>query len=160
MVIELTLRYCLKGNRHQKDAFHKDLFNNNLSNNDLSGETMPQDIQPQTTDVLPFSQACENNKAPILAVLKTAFANTKQVLEIGSGTGQHAVYLRRISLSFFGKRAIKRNILRALVQDVYNKVINLAFIILAYLLHLMYHYLGLSTAPISMQYSAPIPYIL
>jgi len=53
---------------------------------------MPQDIQPQTTDVLPFSQACENNKAPILAVLKTAFANTKQVLEIGSGTGQHAVY--------------------------------------------------------------------
>lgn len=42
--------------------------------------------------LLPFSQACENNKAPILAVLQTAFASAKQVLEIGSGTGQHAVY--------------------------------------------------------------------
>lgn len=41
---------------------------------------------------LPFSQACENNKRPILAVLKSAFAGCKQVLEIGSGTGQHAVY--------------------------------------------------------------------
>ncbi|MCG9963485.1 DUF938 domain-containing protein [Shewanella cutis] len=53
---------------------------------------MSQDIQPQATQQLPFSQACENNKAPILAVLKSAFANTTQVLEIGSGTGQHAVY--------------------------------------------------------------------
>lgn len=52
---------------------------------------MSQDtfIPPST---LPFSQACENNKAPILTVLQTAFASAKQVLEIGSGTGQHAVY--------------------------------------------------------------------
>lgn len=41
---------------------------------------------------LPFSQACENNKAPILAVLQQAFADCTQVLEIGSGTGQHAVH--------------------------------------------------------------------
>ena len=41
---------------------------------------------------LPFSQACENNQAPILAVLQQAFAGRRQVLEIGSGTGQHAVY--------------------------------------------------------------------
>ncbi|MCR8922034.1 class I SAM-dependent methyltransferase [Dasania sp. GY-MA-18] len=41
---------------------------------------------------LAFSQSCENNKDPILAVLKPLFANTKRVLEIGSGTGQHAVY--------------------------------------------------------------------
>jgi cyclopropane fatty-acyl-phospholipid synthase-like methyltransferase len=40
----------------------------------------------------PYSQACEDNKNSILAVLKTAFANTQQVLEIGSGSGQHAVY--------------------------------------------------------------------
>ena len=39
-----------------------------------------------------FSQACENNKAPILRVLKSAFAPSKQVLEIGSGTGQHAIF--------------------------------------------------------------------
>lgn len=41
---------------------------------------------------LNFSQACENNKTPILKVLKEAFVNTKQVLEIGSGTGQHSVF--------------------------------------------------------------------
>jgi cyclopropane fatty-acyl-phospholipid synthase-like methyltransferase len=41
---------------------------------------------------LPFSQACENNKSHILAVLRYAFADRKKVLEIGSGTGQHACY--------------------------------------------------------------------
>ena len=40
-----------------------------------------------------FSQACENNKQPILSVLQGAFAKTKRVLEIGSGTGQHGVFL-------------------------------------------------------------------
>jgi cyclopropane fatty-acyl-phospholipid synthase-like methyltransferase len=40
----------------------------------------------------PFSQACENNKKPILQQLKKAFSNVHNVLEIGSGTGQHAVY--------------------------------------------------------------------
>lgn len=40
----------------------------------------------------PFSQACENNKGPILKVLGEAFARANNVLEIGSGTGQHAIY--------------------------------------------------------------------
>lgn len=40
----------------------------------------------------PFSQSCENNRAPILAVLERAFARARRVLEIGSGTGQHAAY--------------------------------------------------------------------
>jgi SAM-dependent methyltransferase len=40
----------------------------------------------------PFSQACENNKQPILAVLQQAFATVDHVLEIGSGTGQHAAF--------------------------------------------------------------------
>jgi len=40
----------------------------------------------------PFSQACENNKAPILNVLKKAFSTATHVLEIGSGTGQHATF--------------------------------------------------------------------
>jgi SAM-dependent methyltransferase len=39
-----------------------------------------------------FSDACERNRAPILAVLKRVFADRRQVLEIGSGTGQHAAY--------------------------------------------------------------------
>jgi cyclopropane fatty-acyl-phospholipid synthase-like methyltransferase len=39
-----------------------------------------------------FSQACENNKAVILAELIQHFSGCKHVLELGSGTGQHAVY--------------------------------------------------------------------
>jgi cyclopropane fatty-acyl-phospholipid synthase-like methyltransferase len=40
----------------------------------------------------PFSQACENNKKPILKQLKKAFSKVHNVLEVGSGTGQHAAY--------------------------------------------------------------------
>jgi len=42
--------------------------------------------------MLPFSEACERNKGPILEVLLRHFADRSHVLEIGSGTGQHAVY--------------------------------------------------------------------
>ena len=42
--------------------------------------------------MLPLSEACERNKGPILEVLRSALADRKQVLEIGSGTGQHAVH--------------------------------------------------------------------
>jgi cyclopropane fatty-acyl-phospholipid synthase-like methyltransferase len=42
--------------------------------------------------MLPSSEACERNKEPILEVLRNAFAGRAHVLEIGSGTGQHAVY--------------------------------------------------------------------
>jgi cyclopropane fatty-acyl-phospholipid synthase-like methyltransferase len=40
----------------------------------------------------PFSEACEQNKRPILAVLQQYFTDVSNVLEIGSGTGQHAVF--------------------------------------------------------------------
>lgn len=40
----------------------------------------------------PFSQACENNREPILTHLAREFALTRRVLEIGSGTGQHAAH--------------------------------------------------------------------
>jgi len=43
-------------------------------------------------DNLPFSAASERNKGPILEHLRRHFANVVDVLEIGSGTGQHAVY--------------------------------------------------------------------
>lgn len=41
----------------------------------------------------PFSQAAENNKAPILEVLKEHIREPGRLLEVGSGTGQHAVWL-------------------------------------------------------------------
>jgi cyclopropane fatty-acyl-phospholipid synthase-like methyltransferase len=43
-------------------------------------------------DTKPFSSACERNRDPILAVLRRHFADCGSVLEVGSGTGQHAVH--------------------------------------------------------------------
>lgn len=40
----------------------------------------------------PFSAASERNREPILAVLREHFAAVRNVLEVGSGTGQHAVH--------------------------------------------------------------------
>ncbi|NMM37223.1 MAG: DUF938 domain-containing protein [Glaciimonas sp.] len=39
-----------------------------------------------------FSTACERNSAPICALLQGILKNSEHVLEIGSGTGQHAVH--------------------------------------------------------------------
>jgi len=39
-----------------------------------------------------YSEACERNRFPILTVIKPLLANDCSVLEIGSGTGQHAIF--------------------------------------------------------------------
>lgn len=41
---------------------------------------------------LPVSAACERNREPILEVLREVFTAPGDILEIGSGTGQHAVH--------------------------------------------------------------------
>jgi SAM-dependent methyltransferase len=41
---------------------------------------------------LPRAPACDRNRDPILAVLRACFADRRRVLEVGSGTGQHAVH--------------------------------------------------------------------
>ncbi|MBL0038971.1 MAG: DUF938 domain-containing protein [Nitrosomonadales bacterium] len=43
----------------------------------------------------PYSESCEQNQAPILEILRETLANQHHVLEIASGTGQHAVYFGR-----------------------------------------------------------------
>ena len=40
----------------------------------------------------PFAPSCERNQGPILEVLQRHLGATRRVLEIGSGTGQHAAY--------------------------------------------------------------------
>jgi cyclopropane fatty-acyl-phospholipid synthase-like methyltransferase len=46
---------------------------------------MPQSLKPH-------APACDRNREPILAVLRRHFTDRRRVLEIGSGTGQHAVH--------------------------------------------------------------------
>ena len=43
----------------------------------------------------PFAPACARNQDAILDVLRARFADRTRVLEIGSGTGQHAVHFAR-----------------------------------------------------------------
>jgi hypothetical protein len=40
----------------------------------------------------PYSPHCERNREPILQVLRRHLAGSRRVLEIGSGSGQHALY--------------------------------------------------------------------
>ena len=43
----------------------------------------------------PYSESCDQNRDAILAVIRPLLAQSHAVLEIGSGTGQHAVYFAR-----------------------------------------------------------------
>ncbi len=56
---------------------------------------LPMMSDAMITDAMPpkpYSPSCERNRDPILAVLREHFADRRQVLEIGSGTGQHTVH--------------------------------------------------------------------
>ena len=40
----------------------------------------------------PYSESCDQNRDPIFDIIRPLLADKKHLLEIGSGTGQHAVY--------------------------------------------------------------------
>ena len=40
----------------------------------------------------PYSESCDQNRDPIFEVIQVLLENKNHLLEIGSGTGQHAVY--------------------------------------------------------------------
>jgi cyclopropane fatty-acyl-phospholipid synthase-like methyltransferase len=42
--------------------------------------------------IKPHSEACDRNQGAILSAIQPLLADARKVLEIGSGTGQHAVY--------------------------------------------------------------------
>jgi len=44
----------------------------------------------------PFAESSEQNKQDILAIIQPLFSKLKRVLEIASGTGQHAVYFSQV----------------------------------------------------------------
>ena len=46
------------------------------------------------------------NRTPILEILKKEIEGSKKLLEIGSGTGQHAVYFSKSYHKFYGKQVI------------------------------------------------------
>jgi hypothetical protein len=46
-------------------------------------------------NTITFSSACDRNQKPILDQLRVLFPQQGTILEIGSGTGQHAVFLTR-----------------------------------------------------------------
>jgi SAM-dependent methyltransferase len=48
--------------------------------------------KPLSDQEKPFSESCERNKIPILERLREIFTQPARILEIGSGTGQHAVH--------------------------------------------------------------------
>ena len=52
-------------------------------------------LEDLTLNPKPFSAACERNRDPILAILREHLRGHERILEIGSGTGQHAVYFAR-----------------------------------------------------------------
>lgn len=59
----------------------------------LSAMSEPRDPPgPAVPADKPFSPSCERNREPILAVLREHLAGARHVLEVGSGTGQHAVH--------------------------------------------------------------------
>ena len=43
----------------------------------------------------PWSESCDQNREPILEVIRPLFRESKGILEIGSGTGQHAVFFAK-----------------------------------------------------------------
>ena len=43
----------------------------------------------------PYAEACDRNQEAIYIIIESLFSQCKAVLEIGSGTGQHAVYFAK-----------------------------------------------------------------
>lgn len=43
----------------------------------------------------PYSESCVQNRDAILPIIQKLFTDKKHILEIGSGTGQHAVYFAK-----------------------------------------------------------------
>lgn len=62
----------------------------------------------------PYAASCDENREPILAVLKDLLPDCQALLEIGSGTGDNMRFiLLKSSHNSLGKLVINLNIMRA-----------------------------------------------
>ena len=64
----------------------------------------------------PFAEAAQQNRDAILPVLQEVFAHARKVLEIGSGTGQHAVYFAKHLTYLSWQSSDKRSMLPGIQQ--------------------------------------------
>jgi SAM-dependent methyltransferase len=71
--------------------------------------------------MLPHSDACERNKGPILQVLRPAFSACQHVLEIGSGTGQHAVHFAVEMPGIVWQPSETADVMPALRKRIFNE---------------------------------------
>ncbi len=74
---------------------------------------------------IPYSEACERNKEPILRVIDSYLNNATNVLEIGSGTAQHAVYFSSLKPHIRWQTSDQRHYLSGIeAQLLVSKVAN------------------------------------
>lgn len=64
----------------------------------------------------PFAAAAEQNREDILSVLCEVFSHAEHILEIGSGTGQHAVYFAQALRHLTWQASDKSNMLDGIQQ--------------------------------------------
>jgi cyclopropane fatty-acyl-phospholipid synthase-like methyltransferase len=65
-----------------------------------------------------FSQAADNNKAPILTVLSEWLQDHARVLEVGSGAGQHAIHFAGTLESIRWQPTERAEVLPTLVENI------------------------------------------
>ena len=65
-----------------------------------------------------FSQAADNNKTPILNTLREWLSNGELVLEIGSGSGQHAIHITSTLSKIRWQPTERPNILPILTKNI------------------------------------------
>jgi len=71
---------------------------------------------------IPFSAACERNKDPILEVITPYLSDVETVLEIGSGTGQHAIYFSQNLPHLIWQTSDQAHYLDGIVAQIDNKI--------------------------------------
>ena len=77
----------------------------------------------------PFAESTARNAAPILEILQREFRNSTRVLEIGSGTGQHAVMFAA-AVSGYGTLSLEVLYTRLLSQRSHASVYSFALMLL------------------------------